>query len=175
MSDVNMPKLSDTMEEGTVLEWKTRDGDEVHRGEVRAEIESDKASFEIEAEADGVLRIVVDQGQPVPVGQQIAVIGAGDAPPAPASEPAPAPEATESETPPAAEPAPAPEPPAVAPAEPSAAPPVGARRASPSSEPAPSVGNGVKASPLARRLAREMGVDLTSLEGTGPEGRIVKE
>src|ERR1700694_3519442 len=75
MSDVNMPKLSDTMEEGTVLEWKKQDGDEVHKGEVLAEIESDKASFEIEAEADGVLHIVVDKGSPVPVGQQIATIG----------------------------------------------------------------------------------------------------
>jgi pyruvate dehydrogenase E2 component (dihydrolipoamide acetyltransferase) len=159
MSDVNMPKLSDTMEEGTVLEWKKQDGDEVHRGEVLAEIESDKASFEIEAESDGVLRIVVGKGEAVPVGQQIAVIGAaGDPPPAAAQ-------------------------PAEAPAEPPA--PVEARRASPSSgttpaEPEPRsaehpAGNGVKASPLARRLAREMGVDLAGLEGSGPDGRIVKE
>src|SRR5258708_1466931 len=79
MSDVNMPKLSDTMEEGTVLEWKKQDGDEVHRGEVLAEIESDKASFEIEAEADGVLHIVVAQGQAAPVGEMIGRIG-GEAP-----------------------------------------------------------------------------------------------
>src|SRR5438445_4196500 len=144
MSDVNMPKLSDTMEEGTVLEWKKQDGDEVHRGEVLAEIESDKASFEIEAEADGVLRIVVDKGQPVPVGQQIAVIGSGDAPAAaaPAAPPAPSAETTL---------------PAQAPAEttPPEAPPVGARRASPPPEASQPAGNGVKASPLARRLARE--------------------
>jgi pyruvate dehydrogenase E2 component (dihydrolipoamide acetyltransferase) len=154
MSDVNMPKLSDTMEEGTVLEWKKQDGDQVQRGEVLAEIESDKASFEIEAESDGVLHIVVDKGEPVPVGQQIAVIG--DAAATPATS-------------------------------------VGARLASPSTaspssartpaqtarpEPRPAAapaGNGVKASPLARRLAREMGVDLAGLEGSGPEGRIVKE
>src|ERR687886_276841 len=79
MPDVNMPKLSDTMEEGTVLEWKKEDGQEVQRGEVLAEIESDKASFEIEAEADGVLHIVVEKGKAVPVGQQIATIG-GEAP-----------------------------------------------------------------------------------------------
>src|SRR5690242_19106870 len=79
MSDVNMPKLSDTMEEGTVLEWKKQDGDQVSKGDVLAEIESDKASFEIEAESDGVLHIVVDKGSPVPVGQQIATIG-GEAP-----------------------------------------------------------------------------------------------
>src|SRR5215469_3726577 len=77
MADVNMPKLSDTMEEGTVLEWKKQDGEEVHRGEVLAEIESDKASFEIEAE--GVLHIAVDKGLAVPVGQLIGRIG-GEAP-----------------------------------------------------------------------------------------------
>src|SRR5207237_7137500 len=119
MSDVNMPKLSDTMEEGTVLEWKKQDGDEVHRGEVLAEIESDKASFEIEAEADGVLRIVVDKGQPVPVGQQIAVIGSGDAP-APAAR---------AEAPPVG----------ARLASPSAS-------ASPACETAPAAGNGMKAS-----------------------------
>src|SRR6202022_2965924 len=111
MSDVNMPKLSDTMEEGTVLEWKKQDGDEVHRGEVLAEIESDKASFEIEAESDGVLRIVVGKGEAVPVGQQIAVIGAaGDLPPVGAQPPAEpraaAPAAAPGEPPPAWAPAP---------------------------------------------------------------------
>src|SRR5947207_13571415 len=84
MSDVKMPKLSDTMEEGTVLEWKKQDGDEVKRGEVLAEIESDKASFEIEAEADGALHIVVEKGQAVPVGQQVANIGEGAGAAAPA-------------------------------------------------------------------------------------------
>src|SRR5262247_4945298 len=79
MSDVNMPKLSDTMEEGTVLEWKKRDGEEVHKGDVLAEIESDKASFDIEAESDGVLHVVVGSGQSVPVGQLIGRIG-GEAP-----------------------------------------------------------------------------------------------
>src|SRR5260221_10953289 len=83
MPDVNMPKLSDTMEEGTVLEWKKKDGEEVKRGEALAEIESDKASFDIEAEADGVLHIVIEQGSPAPVGDLIARIGAaGEAPPA---------------------------------------------------------------------------------------------
>src|SRR3984893_713216 len=79
MSDANMPQLSDTMEEGTVLEWKKQDGDQVSKGDVLAEIESDKAGFEIEAESAGVLHIVVDKGSPVPVGQQIATIG-GEAP-----------------------------------------------------------------------------------------------
>ncbi|MDQ6771644.1 MAG: biotin/lipoyl-binding protein, partial [Candidatus Dormibacteraeota bacterium] len=92
-----MPKLSDTMEEGTVLDWKVADGQEVHRGDVLAEIESDKASFEIEAEHDGALHIVVAKGQAAPVGEQIATIGEGapaaaEKPPAdePAEEEAPA-------------------------------------------------------------------------------------
>jgi pyruvate dehydrogenase E2 component (dihydrolipoamide acetyltransferase) len=76
MAKVNMPKLSDTMEEGTVLEWKVDDGADVKRGQAIAEIESDKASFEIEAEADGALHIVVGQGESAPVGAQIATMGA---------------------------------------------------------------------------------------------------
>src|SRR5258708_39892167 len=117
MPDVNMPKLSDTMEEGTVLEWKRQDGDEVHRGEVLAEIESDKASFEIEAEADGVLHIVVAQGQAAPVGEMIGRIG-GEAP---AAAPAPAAPVAASERPapaqrPAAPPPPPPPPPEAPPA-----------------------------------------------------------
>jgi pyruvate dehydrogenase E2 component (dihydrolipoamide acetyltransferase) len=161
MADVNMPKLSDTMEEGTVLEWKKQDGDEVHRGEVLAEIESDKASFEIEAEADGVLHIAVDKGQAVPVGQLIGRIGGeaparADAPAAVAAAPAPAP---------------------------AVEPPSAAVRAAPPPQPSPARGEGVgangaerrKASPIARRLAEELGVDLATVAGSGPEGRIVKE
>jgi pyruvate dehydrogenase E2 component (dihydrolipoamide acetyltransferase) len=189
MSDVNMPKLSDTMEEGTVLEWKKQDGDEVHKGDVLAEIESDKASFEIEAEADGVLHIVVDKGSPVPVGQQIATIGgepvarqeaktASDegqveekAPAEPAEEPATAPQEGPGREPreePEAEPE---EEPAAARAEAATA------EKKPSEQPAERAAarDGVKASPLARRLAREMGVELSSLTGSGPDGRIVKE
>src|SRR6202011_3498913 len=75
MSEVNMPKLSDTMEEGTVIEWKKKSGDPVKKGDVLAEVESDKASFELEADADGVLSIVIDAGKAVPVGDLIANIG----------------------------------------------------------------------------------------------------
>jgi pyruvate dehydrogenase E2 component (dihydrolipoamide acetyltransferase) len=201
MSDVNMPKLSDTMEEGTVLEWKKQDGDQVSKGDVLAEIESDKASFEIEAESDGVLHIVVDKGSPVPVGQQIATIG-GEAPArkeaAPKAEDG-GPRAEEggqgddggqSERPAAAEPGPgsaerpAEEPAASAEEEPAEAPAQTAEaeeEEEPEERPAaaegerPAQANGVKASPLARRLAREAGVDLSTLTGSGPEGRIVKE
>ncbi len=161
MPDVNMPKLSDTMEEGTVLEWKRQDGDEVHRGEVLAEIESDKASFEIEAEADGVLHIVVAQGQAAPVGEMIGRIG-GEAP---AAAPAPAKPAQPAH----------PAPPAAAERAPAAPQPAAPREPRP--QPAGN-GNGagrLRASPLARRLAEELGVDLAAVEGTGPEGRIVKE
>src|SRR4030088_1802226 len=91
MSEVNMPKLSDTMEEGTVIEWKKKSGDPVKKGDVLAEVESDKASFELEADADGVLSIVVDAGKAMPVGAVIANIGnAGDVPAKPAAEAEPA-------------------------------------------------------------------------------------
>jgi len=171
MPDVNMPKLSDTMEEGTVLEWKKQDGEEVHRGDVLAEIESDKASFEIEAEGDGVLHIAVEKGQAVPVGQLIGRIG-GEAPEkvaaaAPAA-PAPAAPAPKREGP--AEPVPE-----------RAAEPVRSGRTAPPPQPSPARGEGVdgdgrlKASPIARRLAEELGVDLAAVAGTGPDGRIVKE
>lgn len=192
MSDVNMPKLSDTMEEGTVLEWKKEDGAQVRRGEVLAEVESDKASFEIEAEADGVLHIVVDTGTPVPVGDLIARIGDDGAPSRPAAaEPgevrkeaptgeeaeakveAPSRKRTEEEAPPGEEAEPQPS----APAEPAAAP--SAAEASGREDrpeaPAAEDGQRLKASPLARRLAGQMGVDISTLKGSGPDGRIVKE
>ena len=83
MTDMNMPKLSDTMEEGTVLEWKKKDGDEVHKGDVLAEVESDKATFDLEAEDDGVLSIKVEKGVPAKIGAPIARIGdAAEAAPA---------------------------------------------------------------------------------------------
>src|SRR4030088_2959252 len=103
MPDVNMPKLSDTMEEGTIVEWKKKTGDEVKQGDVLAEVESDKATFDLEAEAGGVLSILVEQGVPAKIGAPIARIG--EASPAPAKEKAKAPPATakakEPEAPPA--------------------------------------------------------------------------
>ncbi|HKW70919.1 MAG TPA: dihydrolipoamide acetyltransferase family protein [Candidatus Dormibacteraeota bacterium] len=160
MSSVNMPKLSDTMEEGTIVEWKKKSGDEVKTGDVLAEVESDKATFDLEADADGVLQILVEQGVPAKIGAPIATIGeAGAAAPA---RPKPQDKPTEPEKP-----------------EPQAAAPPARRDAPPVEKPMPADGqrNGteVKASPLARRLAEEMGVDLASLTGSGPEGRIVKE
>ena len=157
MSDVNMPKLSDTMEEGTIVEWKKKSGEQVKAGEVLAEVESDKATFDLEAESDGVLQILVDQGVPAKIGAPIARIGdASGASTPPTAKPKPkAPEAA---------PAPRPEAKAEPPASPKEAREDGRQN-----------GREVKASPLARRLAEEMGVDLASLKGSGPEGRIVKE
>ena len=196
MPDINMPKLSDTMEEGTIVEWKKKSGDQVKAGEVLAEVESDKATFDLEAESDGVLQILVEQGVPAKIGAPIAKIGEAGAqaksepPPAksesaPAkSEPAPAkqapahkggaaePKPKEPETPatmaderePAQESSPPPESPAERPAPPRE-----------ESQDGQQQGAEVRASPLARRLAEEMGVDLSSLKGSGPDGRIVKE
>src|SRR5437667_3986168 len=173
MPDINMPKLSDTMEEGTIVEWKKKSGDEVKTGEVLAEVESDKATFDLEADADGVLQILVDQGVPAKIGAPIARIGEAGA------EPVPQPKAKpkEPETPPAVAEEPAPAPPSPS----GAAPPSASAGHLPTGGEELATADGrqdgreLKASPLARRLAEEMGVDLAALTGSGPEGRIVKE
>ena len=185
MPDVNMPKLSDTMEEGTIVEWKKKTGDEVKAGDVLAEVESDKATFDLEAESGGVLSILVEQGVPAKIGAPIATIGEASA--APAKEKAKAPPA--GGTPPPGSAKAEPTSPASGEVKAAAAPrPSGEVNAADepvAEEPderapdAPSPdgkGDGlVKASPLAKRLAAEMGVDLASLKGSGPDGRIVKE
>src|SRR2546426_11756587 len=167
MPDVNMPKLSDTMEEGTIVEWKKKSGDEVKTGEGLAEVESDKATFDLEADADGVLQILVDQGVPAKIGAPIARIGeaGAEAPPQKAKPKEPETTPTSAEKPtPAQKSAPPPEAPKEKPAP--------ARQQTQDGQ---QDGREVKASPLARRLAEEMGVDLSTLKGSGPEGRIVKE
>jgi pyruvate dehydrogenase E2 component (dihydrolipoamide acetyltransferase) len=159
-----MPKLSDTMEEGTIVEWKKKTGDQVKTGDVLAEVESDKATFDLEADADGVLQILVDQGVPAKIGAPIAKIGEGSAPAK--AEPGPKAKPKEAEGPALAaeegEPVQKPPPTREAPAP--------RERGTEDGQQ-----DGVKASPLARRLAAEMGVDLASLKGSGPDGRIVKE
>jgi pyruvate dehydrogenase E2 component (dihydrolipoamide acetyltransferase) len=168
MADVAMPRLSDSMEEGTILKWLKSDGDEVKRGEELVEIETDKANMTYEADHDGVLKIVAQEGDTLPVGQAIAQIG-GDggngAAPAAAEEPAPEPEssaeggagAAEEEVERVKQPEP-----------------VATEKREPEPEPQ-GEGNGrVKASPIARRMAQDLGVDLAALQGTGPGGRIVK-
>ncbi|MBO9621144.1 MAG: pyruvate dehydrogenase complex dihydrolipoamide acetyltransferase [Sphingomonas sp.] len=163
--EIKMPALSPTMEEGTLAKWLVKEGDTVKSGDLLAEIETDKATMEFEAVDEGVIgKILVAEGTDnVKVGTVIAVIaGEGEdvsaAAAAPAPTPAPAPAPTPAPAPaPAAAPAPAPAP---APA---------AAAAAPASD-----GKRVKASPLARRIAAEKGVDLAGVTGSGPSGRIVK-
>ncbi|RNC73246.1 MAG: 2-oxo acid dehydrogenase subunit E2 [Desulfuromonadales bacterium] len=168
-TDLTMPKLSDTMTEGRLVSWKKGVGDRVERGEIIAEVETDKATMELEAFASGVLvEQRVKTGKMVAVGAVIGVIGAaGETAAAKEETPPPAPEATWQ--PPAPEPETAavgggPErvmelPEAVEPSHPAA------------------IGHPdeTRASPAVRRLAREKGVDLHRVQGSGPDGRILQE
>src|SRR3954452_13488402 len=86
MADVAMPRLSDSMEEGTILKWLKSDGDEVKRGEELVEIETDKANMTYEADQEGVLKIVAGEGDTLPVGETIASIGGGESDAGPAEE-----------------------------------------------------------------------------------------
>jgi len=158
MAEVIMPKMGDAMTEGKVIKWKKRPGDPVRKGEPIAEIETDKVNVDLEAEEAGVLaEILVDEGKTAPVGASIAVIGA----PGQQARPRPVPGAPEQPAPgPAAGPQPASAPPRTAP---------------PPSQPASGLSERVKASPLARKLAAERGIDLAAMTGTGPDGRITKE
>ena len=177
---VIMPKLSPTMEEGQISRWLKKEGDKVSMGEPLAEIDTDKATMEMQALANGVLRkIIIGEGQAAPLGQLIAVIGEPDediasllseAPAAAAPAPAPAP-AKEEEPKKEEQPAPAPQAKAAAA---SAAP---APRAVDNGKPqtaAPSDSGRMIVSPLAARMAAEAGIDLRSLHGSGPGGRIIK-
>ena len=166
MPEIQMPKLSDTMTEGTLVGWKKKVGDQVNAGEVLAEIETDKATMEWEATEDGVLKkIYIKEGEKVNVGDRIAFIGgAGEEPGEEAKRKA------ETEKPASAEtkqPQPAP---ATREAEPAA--PMQPTKAS--SQPGQE-GRRVKASPLARKIAAERGIDLTTVAGSGPGGRIVEK
>ena len=183
-TEVKLPRLGQGMESGVVVRWLKQEGDHVSRGDPLYELDTEKVTQEVEAEADGVLaKIVVTQGE-VEVGATLAVIetdGAVDGA-APAAETlAPAAPQAAAEPEPAGEPEPAAEPAAVAeaPAEAPAAP--EPARATPGEPATPAGARGaarptpLKASPLARRIARERGVDLASVRGTGPDGRILAE
>jgi pyruvate dehydrogenase E2 component (dihydrolipoamide acetyltransferase) len=162
MADVIMPKMGDAMTEGKVLTWRKKVGDQVAAGEPLAEIETDKVNVDIEAEEAGtLLEIAVGEGQSAPVGAKIAVIGAAGASAGAKPTGAAAPPARTSPAPAAgrAQAAPASPRPAPGPAAPEAA----ARDGR------------IKASPLAKKLADEKGLDLSGVRGTGPEGRITKE
>ena len=171
MSEIVMPRLSDTMEEGTILRWLKRDGESVERGEELVEIETDKATMVYESDVAGTLTLIAAEGDTLPVGAPIARVGdgsgSGDAE-AGAAEAA----RTDEVEPTIAEPsrAGASQPPAGPATETAdATQPVDGDATSPSGE-----SSRVKASPLARRIARQRGVDLATVTGTGPGGRIVK-
>ncbi|MDJ0338487.1 dihydrolipoamide acetyltransferase family protein [Cryobacterium sp. PH31-O1] len=171
MPDVIMPRLSDTMEEGELSRWTKQVGDEIHKGDVLAEIETDKATMDLEAFDDGILeQLLVKAGALVPIGAPVARIGdgsnivTGDAAPA----------APLAATPPATPPEDAAAPAAPAPAAPVAAPAPVARVAAPAPTAAPTRTGELRTSPLARKIGREHGIDLHSIAGTGPQGRITR-
>jgi len=151
-TDVLMPRLSDSMEEGTVLKWLVEKGGTVKRGEPLVEIETDKANMTYEADTDGVLiELLAKEGDTLEVGQPIARIGAeGEEAAAAQPEPVEEPEQADEPEQSASQPEPPPQP---------VAKPNGGR---------------IKASPIAKRIASEIGVELSQVEGTGPGGRIVK-
>ncbi len=173
---VHMEALSPTMEEGQVVRWLKSEGDDVASGDVLAEIETDKATMELVARGEGLLRkILVEEGGTAPVGDVIAVIaladedisalvGNGASAPNVQSDQGLDEVATTTTT----APAPVPE------AEPSAAPPAPAAAAPSMAKTPPAPAGRVKSSPLARRLAADAGVDLATVTGSGPGGRIVK-
>ncbi|MEN3146063.1 pyruvate dehydrogenase complex dihydrolipoamide acetyltransferase [Neorhizobium sp. IRAMC:178] len=167
--NITMPALSPTMEEGNLSKWLVKEGDKVKSGDVLAEIETDKATMEVESVDEGtVAKLVVAAGtEGVKVNALIAILAAdgedvsaaaagGAAAPAPKAEAAPAPKAEAAPAPKVSEPAPA----VAAPA--------------PAAAPASSSGAKTFSSPLARRLAKEAGLDLSAVSGSGPHGRVVK-
>ena len=169
-TEVTLPRLGQGMESGVIVRWLKQEGDSVSKGEPLYELDTDKVTQEVEAEVDGVLqKIVVPEGE-VDVGATIAVIETNGAEPAPGSKDGeqPEPEA-------ASKPEEAPGPEQEAPAAAAPAPGEGATGTPADTSGAEGGGGRLKASPLARRIARERGVDLASITGTGPEGRILAE
>lgn len=174
---VFMEALSPTMEEGRLVKWNRNEGDTVKSGDVLAEVETDKAVMELVARGDGVLRKrLIAEGATAPVGTLVGIIaGANEdvaalVAQAAAAAPAAAPSAAQSAAPAAKAAAPA------APSAPLPVAPPSAPRPDPASEQAPHAADtdGLRSSPLARRMARDGGIDLTAIRGTGPSGRIIK-
>ena len=168
---VIMPKLSPTMEEGQISRWLKKEGDKVSMGEPLAEIDTDKATMEMQALANGVLRkIIINEGQSAPLGQLIAIVGEPDEDIASLLSEAPA-----------ATPAPKQEAPKQEPAKQEPAKQGQKQEEKPAEQPAPQQNGQPKTdsgrmivSPLAARMAAEAGIDLRSLQGSGPGGRIIK-
>jgi pyruvate dehydrogenase E2 component (dihydrolipoamide acetyltransferase) len=159
MTQITMPKLSDTMLEGTLVKWHKKTGDKISIGDVIAEVETDKATMEMEAFDEGTLTdILIPEGGVVKVGDPIATLDGGS------TESAKKPAASAAAQPASAPAAPAPAAKAISSGAPS----------TPRPAPRPSAnGARVKASPLARKVAIERGIDLSRLQGSGPGGRIV--
>ncbi len=195
MPEIQMPKLSDTMTEGTLVAWKKKKGDKVSAGDIIAEIETDKATMEWESPEDGTLtEIYVEEGGKVEVGQRIAFIGAeGEAAPteekkapekkAEAKKEEPPKKETKKPEEPKKEQAETEKPASAKAEEKETAPPQESMegRAPSRPKPVPTAAREekiaearVKASPVARRIAAELGVDLASVNGTGPEGRVTE-
>lgn len=148
--DIVMPRLTDSMEEGTILAWLKQDGDAVKVGDELVEIETDKASMVYESDSEGVLKILVGEDETRPIGETIATVGEG-------SGEASSPNGKVTEEVPADESSAAPDPAPKA---------VSSRESGGHTR--------IKASPLAKRIAAAEGIDLKSVEGSGPNGRIVK-
>jgi pyruvate dehydrogenase E2 component (dihydrolipoamide acetyltransferase) len=173
MAEIVMPRLSDSMEEGVILKWMKGVGDEVAVGDELVEIETDKANMAYESDVAGTLsQILAEEGETLAIGAPIAVVGDGSEPAPAASAPVAPAETSPTDTPAGGSSSQETEdqPP------PSAYPQEGITPSSVSSAGVSAGENGerVKASPVAKRIARERGVDLSTLTGTGPGGRIVK-
>jgi pyruvate dehydrogenase E2 component (dihydrolipoyllysine-residue acetyltransferase) len=150
-TEVKLPRLGQGMESGTIVKWLKSEGEAVEKGEPLYELDTDKVTQEVEAEASGVLiKIAVNEGE-VPVGETIAFIGT-EGETIEVTAPAPAPKAKEESKHETETPAPVQQ-----------------------EQPVSATNGRIKASPLARRIARERGIELSSLRGTGPDGRIVAE
>jgi pyruvate dehydrogenase E2 component (dihydrolipoamide acetyltransferase) len=166
--DITLPRLGQGMESGTIVRWLKQEGDRVEKGEALYELDTEKVTQEVEADASGVLlKILAGEGEEIEVGKQIAVIGEEGE-----EVSAESPEAAEGERQEEGSPGPAREEERERGREASTD-----EQATEIKEPQPATTNGgrVKASPLARRIARERGIELSSLTGTGPEGRVVAE
>ncbi|WP_280432005.1 dihydrolipoamide acetyltransferase family protein, partial [Nocardia brasiliensis] len=177
MPEITMPRLSDTMEDGVVSAWLKQVGERITRGEVVAEIETDKALMELEAYEDGVLeQILAEPGVRVPIGEPIAIVGDGSGTSAAAAPPANSAAAAQPDKAAVAQAEPAQSAPAQA--APAQAAPVGTVEAEPpvaQSDPTVGADERKKPSPLARKIARELGVDLAAVVGTGPGGRVTRQ
>jgi pyruvate dehydrogenase E2 component (dihydrolipoamide acetyltransferase) len=164
---IEMPKLSDTMTVGTLVKWLKKEGDAVKSGTMLAEVETDKATMELECFFDGtLLKIFAPAGAQVAIGEALCAVGKpGETVEAPAGKPAPVAAS-------ASEPKPAPAPAAAAPV---ASAPAAQAPQPAASAPARAEGERVKISPLAKKLAAEKGIDPALVKGSGPGGRIVRE